>query len=106
MFAYILIGNLVRGPTITWGRESINRCRTIKYLGIMFDEKLNWAARIEHQGTKTALTHKRLVRIAGATWRLKQEHRRILYSTVAEGMRMILHGAAAWEQNLSSGQKK
>ncbi|GBM82359.1 hypothetical protein AVEN_137903-1 [Araneus ventricosus] len=45
-----------------------------------------------------------MARIALTTWGLKQEHRRILYSTVAE--RMILHGAAAWEQNITSRQKK
>ncbi|GBN30676.1 hypothetical protein AVEN_78064-1 [Araneus ventricosus] len=39
-----------------------------------------------------------------ATWDLKQEYRRMLYSTVAEWM--ILHGAAAWTQNLTSRQKK
>ncbi|GBN66616.1 hypothetical protein AVEN_186721-1 [Araneus ventricosus] len=104
--AYILIGKLVRDPTIKWGTKSIKRCCTIKYLGIILDEKHNSAAHVEHQGTKIALTRKRIVRIAGVTWSLKQEYRRILYSTVVERMRMILHGAAAWQQNLSSGQKK
>ncbi|GBN25748.1 hypothetical protein AVEN_8201-1 [Araneus ventricosus] len=45
-----------------------------------------------------------MARIAGPPCGLKQEHRRILYSTVAE--RMMLHGAAAWAQNLTSYQKK
>ncbi|GBM00898.1 hypothetical protein AVEN_151361-1 [Araneus ventricosus] len=53
---------------------------------------------------KVAFTHQRMARIDGATWVLKQEHRRIPYYTVAE--RMILHGAAAWALNLISRQKK
>ncbi|GBM09248.1 hypothetical protein AVEN_59228-1 [Araneus ventricosus] len=100
----MLIGKLVRGPTIKWGTESIKRSRTIKYLRINLDESLNWAAHIKHQGMEAALTHHRLARVAGATWGLKEEHRRKLYSTVAE--RMILHGAAAWAQNLTYHQKK
>ncbi|GBN65253.1 hypothetical protein AVEN_35476-1 [Araneus ventricosus] len=45
-----------------------------------------------------------MARIAGTAWGLKQEHRRILYSIVAE--RMILHGVVPWTQNLASHQKK
>ncbi|GBL54261.1 hypothetical protein AVEN_114418-1 [Araneus ventricosus] len=100
----MLIGKLLRCPTIKWGTESIKRSRTIKYLWINLDEKLNWATHIIHQGTKAALTHQRMARIDGTTWGLEQEHRRILYSTVA--LRMILHSAAAWVQNLTSSQKK
>ncbi|GBO26584.1 hypothetical protein AVEN_81000-1 [Araneus ventricosus] len=86
------------------GKESIKRNRKIKYLGIILDEKLNWAAHIKHQGMKAALTHQRMARITGANLGLKQEHRRILYSTVAE--RMILHSAAARAPNLKSRQTK
>ncbi|GBM08085.1 hypothetical protein AVEN_122998-1 [Araneus ventricosus] len=79
--AYMLIGKLVRGPTIKWGAESIKRSLTIKYLGIILHESLNWAAHIKRQDMKAAFTHQRTAKIAGATWSLKQEHRRILYST-------------------------
>ncbi|GBM94429.1 hypothetical protein AVEN_256062-1 [Araneus ventricosus] len=50
---------------------------------------------------KVDLTHQRIVRITGPTWGLKQAHRRIICSTVAE--RMILHSAAA--PNITSRQK-
>ncbi|GBM40488.1 Putative protein in type-1 retrotransposable element R1DM [Araneus ventricosus] len=98
--AYMLIGKIVRGPTIKWGTESIKRTRTIKHLGIILDEKLNWAAHIKHQSIKASLTHQRMARIVRATWDLKQEHRRILYSTMSESM--ILHGAASWALNIIS----
>ncbi|GBN25788.1 hypothetical protein AVEN_59436-1 [Araneus ventricosus] len=91
--AYMLIEKLVRGPTIKWGTQSIKRTRTIKYLRTFFYENLNWAAHIKHQDMKAVLTHQRMAIIVGEAWGLKQEHRRILYSTVAE--RMILYGAAA-----------
>ncbi|GBM85037.1 hypothetical protein AVEN_248969-1 [Araneus ventricosus] len=90
--------------TIKWGTESIKRSRTIKYLWIILDEKFIWAAPIKRQGMKTAITRQRIARIVGVTWGVKQEHRRILYYTVAE--RMILHGAVAWVPNLTSRQKK
>ncbi|GBM00548.1 hypothetical protein AVEN_77358-1 [Araneus ventricosus] len=100
---FILIEKLVRGPTIKWGTESMKRTH-IKYLGIILDENLNWAAHIKHKGMKAALTHQRITRIAETTWGLKQGYRRILYSTMAE--RMSLHGAAAWALNFTSCQKK
>ncbi|GBN65254.1 hypothetical protein AVEN_35477-1 [Araneus ventricosus] len=39
----MLIEKLLRGPTIKWETESIKGSLTIKYLGIIIDEKLNWA---------------------------------------------------------------
>ncbi|GBM28831.1 hypothetical protein AVEN_43555-1 [Araneus ventricosus] len=45
-----------------------------------------------------------MVRIADATWGLKQEFRSILHFTVSE--RLILHGAATCAPNLTSCQRK
>ncbi|GBL90733.1 hypothetical protein AVEN_219385-2-1, partial [Araneus ventricosus] len=89
---YLLIGKLSRGPVVRWNSQPIKRTTSLKYLGIILDEKLNWISHIEEQGAKAVSQYQTLCHIAGPRWGLKQKCKRILYQTVTD--RMLLYGAS------------
>ncbi|GBM25360.1 Putative protein in type-1 retrotransposable element R1DM [Araneus ventricosus] len=91
---YLLISKLVRGPTIRWQSERIKRAHAIKYLGVYIDEKMNWNTHLKAQSTRATKLHQNLLKIAGKSWGVPLNHRRILYKTVIE--RVLAHGTVAW----------
>ncbi|GBN96432.1 Putative protein in type-1 retrotransposable element R1DM [Araneus ventricosus] len=95
--SYILFSNLVARTRIKWNNTTIKRQKSIKYLGVYIDEKMNWSTHIHHQTKKAAQYLQNLQKIAGKTWGINLKHRRILYKTVIE--RMLAHGATVWCQN-------
>ncbi|GBM13697.1 hypothetical protein AVEN_148215-1 [Araneus ventricosus] len=99
----ILISRLVSGPRVKWD-QIIKRSTSLKYLGVIIDNKLNWADHLINLKTKLTHLHQKITRIAGTNWGLNKDLRRRLYKTVAE--RMILHGAAAWAYPLSTRQSR
>ncbi|GBM92307.1 Putative protein in type-1 retrotransposable element R1DM [Araneus ventricosus] len=100
----ILISRLVSGPRVKWDNQIIKRSTSLKYLGVIIDNKLNWADHLINMKTKLTHLYQKITRIAGTNWGLDKDLRRRLYKTVAE--RMILHGAAAWAYPLSARQSK
>ncbi|GBM13650.1 hypothetical protein AVEN_229611-1 [Araneus ventricosus] len=50
---YILFSKLTRLPRFRWQGEPIQRKHTIKYLGLLIDDKLNWNAHIRNLSTKS-----------------------------------------------------
>ncbi|GBO14057.1 hypothetical protein AVEN_4756-1 [Araneus ventricosus] len=100
----ILISRLVSGPRVKWDNQIIKRSTSLKYLGVIIDNKLNWADHLINMKTKLTHLHQKITRIAGTNWGLNKDLRRRLYKTVAE--RMILHGAAAWAYPLSARQSR
>ncbi|GBN39919.1 Putative protein in type-1 retrotransposable element R1DM, partial [Araneus ventricosus] len=100
----ILISRLVSGPRVKWDNQIIKRSTSLKYLGVIIDNKLNWADHPINMKTKLTHLHQKITRIAGTNWGLNKDLRRRLYKTVAE--RMILHGAAAWAYPLSARQSR
>ncbi|GBO35047.1 Retrovirus-related Pol polyprotein from type-1 retrotransposable element R1 [Araneus ventricosus] len=85
----ILISRLVSGPRVKWDNQIIKRSTSLKYLGVIIDNKLNWADHLINMKTKLTHLHQKITRIAGTNWELNKDLRRRLYKTVAE--RMILH---------------
>ncbi|GBM30483.1 hypothetical protein AVEN_237706-1 [Araneus ventricosus] len=102
--SYVLFSKLVRGPTIKWGNQSINRKNHLKYLGVTIDHKLSWLPHVIEQGKIAMDQYQHLCRIAGKTWGINKNIRRILYKTVIE--RTLCHGAAAWRHNMTSRLQK
>ncbi|GBM33077.1 hypothetical protein AVEN_9622-1 [Araneus ventricosus] len=45
-FTTILIRRLVSGPRVKWDYQIIKRSTSLKYLGVIMDNKLNWAAHL------------------------------------------------------------
>ncbi|GBL89958.1 Retrovirus-related Pol polyprotein from type-1 retrotransposable element R1 [Araneus ventricosus] len=102
--SYILFSKLVRGPTIKWGNQSISRKNHLKYLGVTIDHKLSWQPHVIDQGKRAMDQYQNLCRIAGKTWGINKNIRRLLYKTVIE--RTLCHGAAAWGHNMTSRIQK
>ncbi|GBM20802.1 hypothetical protein AVEN_108252-1 [Araneus ventricosus] len=90
-FTTIPIRRLENGLRVKWDNQIIKRPTSLKYLGVIIDNKLNWADHLFNMKTKLIHIHQR---IAGTNWGLNKDLSRRLYKTLAD--RMILHGAAAW----------
>ncbi|GBN43225.1 hypothetical protein AVEN_226460-1 [Araneus ventricosus] len=95
----VVISKLSRGPVVRWNSKPIKGTTSLKYLGVILDEKLNWISHIQEQGAKAVSQYQQLCRIAGPRWGLKQKYKRTLYQTVTE--RMLLYGASAWALSFS-----
>ncbi|GBN47535.1 Putative protein in type-1 retrotransposable element R1DM, partial [Araneus ventricosus] len=91
---YLLISNLVRGPTILWQGERIKRAHAIKYLGIYIDEKMNWNTHLKAQSTRATQIYQNLLKNSREILGSSQNHRRTDYKTVIE--RVLAHGADTW----------
>ncbi|GBN26666.1 Putative protein in type-1 retrotransposable element R1DM [Araneus ventricosus] len=100
----ILISRLVSGPRVKWDNQIIKRSTSLKYLGVIIDNKQNWADHLINMKTKLTHLHQKITRKAGTNWGLNKDLRRRQYKTVAE--RMILHGDAAWAYPLSARQSR
>ncbi|GBN04245.1 Putative protein in type-1 retrotransposable element R1DM [Araneus ventricosus] len=102
--SYVLFSKLVRGPTIKWGNLSISRKNHLKYLGVTLDHKLSWLPHVIEQGKRAMDQYQNLCRIAGITWGINKNIRRLLYKRVIE--RTLCHGATAWGHNMTSRLQK
>ncbi|GBL63415.1 hypothetical protein AVEN_97406-1, partial [Araneus ventricosus] len=76
---------------IEWAKHKF---KSLNYLGIYVDNRLNWLEHINKQGEKAIKMQQNLKRITGGNWRISQIHRRTLYKTVTEIM--LTHGYSAW----------
>ncbi|GBM43112.1 hypothetical protein AVEN_222168-1 [Araneus ventricosus] len=102
--SYVLFSKLVRGPTIKWENQSISRKNHLKYLGVTIDHKLRWLPHVIEQGKRAMDQYQHLCRIAGKTWGINKNIRRLLYKTVIK--RTLCHGAATWGHNMTSRLQK
>ncbi|GBM60573.1 Retrovirus-related Pol polyprotein from type-1 retrotransposable element R1 [Araneus ventricosus] len=80
--SYVLFSKLVRGPSIKWGNYSISCKNHLKYLGVTIDYKLSWLPHGIEQGKRAMDQYQHLCRIAGKTWGINKNIRRLLYKTV------------------------
>ncbi|GBM00581.1 hypothetical protein AVEN_77383-1 [Araneus ventricosus] len=72
----ILISRLVSGPRVKWDNQIIKRSTSLKYLGVIIDNKLNWADHLINMKTKLTHRHQKITRIAGTNWGLNKDLRR------------------------------
>ncbi|GBM29383.1 hypothetical protein AVEN_253905-1 [Araneus ventricosus] len=102
--SYVLFSKLVRGLTIKRANQPISRKNHLKYLGVTIDHKLGWLPHVIEQGKRAMDQYQHLCSIAGKTWGINKNIRRLWYKTVIE--RTLCHGAAAWEHNVTSRLQK
>ncbi|GBN18700.1 hypothetical protein AVEN_230185-1 [Araneus ventricosus] len=69
----ILISRLVSGPRVKWDNQIIKRSTSLKYLGVIIDNKLNWADHLINMKTKLTHLHQKITRIAGTNWGLNKD---------------------------------
>ncbi|GBO05657.1 hypothetical protein AVEN_146498-1 [Araneus ventricosus] len=105
---YLHINKNRSGPIgysgIQWGQNNIKRASVIKYLGVLIDDKLNFATHLSAIKNKSLILHQGLKNVAGTIWGLRENIRRQLYLTVVE--KVILYASAAWAHNLTARQQK
>ncbi|GBN38765.1 Putative protein in type-1 retrotransposable element R1DM [Araneus ventricosus] len=101
---YMYIGKLINPARIKWNSTRIQKVTTLKYLGIIIDDKLKWIPHIMDKGTKALQYYQHFQRIAGSNWGLTTANRKLIYKTVIE--RMLCHGTVAWAQRLAESMKR
>ncbi|GBO24250.1 hypothetical protein AVEN_128478-1 [Araneus ventricosus] len=89
---------------IKWGQNNIKRVSVIKYLGVLIEDKLNFAAHLSAIKNKSLILHQGLKNVAGTSWGLSKNIRRQLYLTAVE--RVILYASEAWAHNITARQHK
>ncbi|GBN84628.1 Retrovirus-related Pol polyprotein from type-1 retrotransposable element R1 [Araneus ventricosus] len=101
---YMYLGNLINPARIKWNNTRIQKVSTLRYLGIIIDDKLKWIPHIKEKGTKALQQYQHFQRIAGKNWGLTTANRKLIYKTVIE--RMLCHGAVAWAQKITESMKR
>ncbi|GBM28951.1 Putative protein in type-1 retrotransposable element R1DM [Araneus ventricosus] len=105
---YLHINKNRSGPIwysgIKWGQNNIKRASVIKYLGVLIDDKLNFASHLSAIKNKSLILHQGLKNVAVTSWGLSKNIRRQLYLTVVE--KVILYTSAAWAHNITARQQK
>ena len=83
--------------------ESVQKCKTIKYLGVTLNQRLTWKPHIDNVIKKARIIKSKLQNIIGRKSKLKIASKRKLYTST---LRPILtYAAAAWA-NITSHQFK
>ncbi|GBO07891.1 hypothetical protein AVEN_139929-1 [Araneus ventricosus] len=57
-----------RCPVVRWNAQPIKRTTSLKYLGVILGEKLNWISHIQEQGAKEISQYQQLCLITGPRW--------------------------------------
>ena len=94
----------------TWSRQLIQlevlldsvklkRVNKVKYLGVVFTEKLTWKAHAEYVSNKAIRIIHSLSNIVRRHWGLKGKYMRTLYLGAIEPI--LTHGCIAWAQGIS-----
>ncbi|KFM76920.1 Hypothetical protein in type-1 retrotransposable element R1DM, partial [Stegodyphus mimosarum] len=87
-------GSLARQPRITLNGQRLKITKELKYLGIIFDSKLNWIPHVLELKKRTMSIAQQLKYMQGGQWGLNPHIQKILYKTVTE--KIITYGAAVW----------
>ena len=93
------------------GDHRLKRVDSLDYLGLRFHKTLTWSLHLARAEERASKMHYRLCRLSAATYGLKPELVKMVYSTVTE--RQVLYGAPIWyddtirqRQRLISLQRK
>ncbi|XP_035210934.1 uncharacterized protein LOC118185215 [Stegodyphus dumicola] len=78
--------------------------KTIKYLGLTWDQGLTWLPHLQDIRVKTANIAKKARQFQGSNWGQNPHIQKLLYLTVAE--RIVLYASAIWAQPMSSRKIK
>lgn len=81
-------------PTFKYQDSIINTDKNIKYLGVIIDDKLNFAENIKARLDSGRRALVMLSRICGRTWGMNPEHLIHLYKTVI--VPIVTYGCEIW----------
>ncbi|GBM85831.1 hypothetical protein AVEN_162141-1 [Araneus ventricosus] len=66
------MGKLSRGPDVRWNYQPIKITASLKYMGVILDEKLKWISHNQEQEAKAVSQYQQLCRVARPGWGLKK----------------------------------
>ncbi|XP_067118869.1 uncharacterized protein [Centruroides vittatus] len=90
---------LKKGPSIRINNTKIKNATSVKYLGIVLDQKLNWTEHVHHIYEKAVKTAQALKTISRNRWGYGPSTTRTLYSAALEPL--ITYGAEVWGSSVS-----
>lgn len=82
----------------------IKQTESVKYLGLMIDQTLNWVPHIQYLKVKTNNILRNYRSMVGTNWGLRSELQKIFYQVVIEPT--ICYAAAAWGYPIIGRNKK
>ena len=86
--------NIVFSSDIVLNGAKLRRVNKVKYLGIIFTEKLQWKAHLTYVADKAIRILFKLSSIVNRIWGLSGKYLKILYSGAIEPI--LLHGCPVW----------
>lgn len=92
--------NKLRPPVIRMDDTKITPSKTLKYLGIILDEKFTWIEHAKYVRGKVLEKAHRLFIVAGKTWGTDKKILRNIYEGAIKPL--MLYGAEIWGQNVGS----
>ncbi|GBM65089.1 Putative protein in type-1 retrotransposable element R1DM [Araneus ventricosus] len=81
-------------PRLKMNDIVIKQSRTLKYLGLLFDERLTWRPHLEGVREKVNYLQNKLYRFSRATWGVKPQVLKEIYKVAIE--KYILYGVEIW----------
>ena len=95
----LLKGNLKRNPILKYNNKTIKRCREIKYLGVILDEKLNFIKHADYVRNKAEVIMQKLSRIVNTKFKISL-NKIITYHYTIFGS-IINYAAGVWVDKLT-----
>lgn len=88
------IGYVSRIPSIKLQNKNIKYNKTIQYLGITFDYKLNWTSHLQKTREKVITNVAKLSKIQGTSWGIREVTMKQIYFSILE--KQITYGTEIW----------
>lgn len=89
-----------RPPTVRINNETIQHVQSLKYLGVILDERLSFLPHIKYACRKATDAYYKIGRISKQSWGLKFHEMKTIYFGVGEAI--LLYGAVAWAHRLEN----
>lgn len=88
------IGYVSRIPTIKLQNKNIKYKKSVQYLGVVFDIKLNWTNHLQRTREKIITNVAKLSKVQGSNWGIREDTMKRIYFSIIE--KKITYGAEIW----------
>ncbi|XP_035224704.1 uncharacterized protein LOC118197317 [Stegodyphus dumicola] len=95
---------ITRNPIITIGNNKIKCVKTVKYLGLTIDQKLNWLEHLRNKRIVTNQIAQSIKRMRGYNWGLNARIMKLLLTTVINPI--INYASAIWARPMTCRKEK